>query len=78
MTLQLHLLQGVKSVAAATNHEAIAAPMSVHILICPAAGIRSPLHEYMNKSPASHCRVRASVGMVTALACAATGVAQTK
>ena len=77
MTSQ-HLLQVVKSAVAATDHVASGGPLSVHVLICPLAGTRARLHEYSNMSPASHCRLRASAGIVTALVWASTGVAQTK
>ena len=74
MTLQ-HLLQVGVTV---TDHVAMVAPVSVHVLIIPPAGIRSPLQEYSNVSPARNCVVRALAGMVTALAWGATGVSQTK
>ena len=51
-----------------TDQVAMAAPVSVHVLICPPAGMRSPLQEYSNVSPARNCAIRALAGMVTALA----------
>ena len=52
--------------------------MSVQTLIIASPGMRAPLHEYANVSPARNCVVRASAGMVTALAGGGTGIAQTK
>ena len=77
MTSQ-HLLQVGKSAVAATDHVANAAPVSEHVLISGAFGRRAPLHEYINESPSRNWSVRAVAGMVTALAWAATGIAQTK
>ena len=64
-----YLLQAVKVAVSVTDHVAKAPPpLSVHMLTCPVAGTRLPLHEYSNMSPARNCAVRALAGTVTALA----------
>ena len=73
-----HLLHSVKTAVIVTDHVAMGGPLSVHMLICPLAGMRLPLHEYSNVSPARNCAVRALAGIVTALAGAATGTSQTE
>ena len=73
-----HLLHSVNTAVIVTDHVAMGGPLSVHMLICPVAGRRLPLHEYSNVSPARNCAVRALAGIVIALACAAIGASQTK
>ena len=67
-----------KSDGAVIDHVAEGGPMSVQTLIIASPGMRAPLHEYANVSPARNWAVRASAGMVTAFTGGGTGVAQTK
>ena len=77
-TTALCLLHSGKSDGAVIDHVAKGGPMSVQTLIIASSGMRAPLHEYANVSPARNWVVRASAGMVTAFTGGGTGVAQTK
>ena len=63
-----NLLQVGKAAVSVTDHVPMEDPGSVHVFISAVLGMRAPLHEYMNESPARNWSVRAVVGMVTALA----------
>ena len=57
-----------KLAVAVTDHIPMGGPVSEHVLVSAVVGMRPPLHEYMNESPARNWSVRAVAGMVTALA----------